>query len=52
MNIFERLRTASRRRATASKLHMLDDHLLADIGITRGEIDRLFERPVMPVGRF
>jgi uncharacterized protein YjiS (DUF1127 family) len=36
-----RLRTRSRRRATAADLDTLSDHMLRDIGIERDRIDQM-----------
>ncbi len=37
-NLFQTIRQWQRRNATARMLDRLDDHMLADIGITRAEI--------------
>jgi uncharacterized protein YjiS (DUF1127 family) len=40
------LATHSRRRATAAHLDRLTDRMLRDIGVRRGEIDRMAIRPL------
>ena len=37
-NIFQTIRQWQRRASTARMLNRLDDHMLADIGVTRGEL--------------
>ena len=37
-NIFQTIRQWQRRSSTAKLLDRLDDHMLDDIGITRGEL--------------
>ena len=37
-NLFQTIRQWQRRNATARMLDRLDDHMLADIGITRGDL--------------
>ena len=39
-NIFQTIRQWQRGNATAKLLNRLDDHLLADIGIVRSDIQR------------
>ncbi len=39
-NIFQMIRQWQRRNATAKMLDRLDDHMLADIGVTRGELHK------------
>jgi uncharacterized protein YjiS (DUF1127 family) len=41
MNIIDSLIERGRRHRAYASLRMLDDHLLRDIGITRGEISAL-----------
>ena len=39
-NIFQTIRQWQRGNAAAKMLHRFDDHLLADLGIARGDISR------------
>ncbi len=39
-NLFQMIRKWQRRIYTAKLLHQLDDHMLADIGITRSELSK------------
>ena len=39
-NIFRTIRQWQRRNSTAKMLNRLDDHMLADIGITRSELSK------------
>ena len=39
-NIFRTIRQWQRRNSTIRMLNRLDDHMLADIGITRGELSK------------
>ena len=39
-NIFQTIRQWQRGNAAAQMLHRFDDHLLADIGIARGDISK------------
>ena len=39
-NIFQMIRKWQRRISTAKMLDRLDDRMLADIGVTRGEISK------------
>ena len=43
-NLFETIRRWHRRNATIAELSSLDDHLLADIGITRGNLSEVARR--------
>ncbi len=39
-NIFQTIRQWQRRNTTAKMLNRFDDHMLTDIGITRGELGK------------
>lgn len=41
LGLFERIRRHYAKQAARRQLHALDDRMLHDIGINRGEIDRL-----------
>jgi uncharacterized protein YjiS (DUF1127 family) len=43
-NTFRALVDMPRRRALIDELSMLSDHELADIGLNRAELDRVFDR--------
>ena len=39
-NIFQMIRQWQRANAAAKRLNQLDDHMLADIGVARGDISK------------
>ena len=41
LGLFERIRRHYVKRAARNQLHALDERMLHDIGISRGDIDRL-----------
>ena len=43
-NTFRHIAEMPRRRALIDELSMLSDHELADIGLNRAELDRVFDR--------
>jgi uncharacterized protein YjiS (DUF1127 family) len=47
-NLFRRLFGWIRRRAAAARLHALDDRMLKDIGLNRGDIEQAVRGPELP----
>jgi len=49
INLLDALMRRSERRRTFSRIREFDDHLLADIGLTRADLDAILgRRPARP----
>jgi uncharacterized protein YjiS (DUF1127 family) len=47
--VFEAMSRWNRRRRERNQLESLDDRMLKDIGLSRADIDRVFEKPFWPL---